>query len=113
MIEALALMRAHGLPMVPTFVPFTPWTARENYLDLLRAVRDLDLMDSVAPIQLAIRLLIPAGSKLLEIADLNAGPFDSAALSYRWEHADPEMDRLCSDLLTLDSGGRPARRFAE
>jgi radical SAM superfamily enzyme YgiQ (UPF0313 family) len=100
-IEALASMRAHGLPMVPTFVPFTPWTARENYLDLLRAVRDLDLIASVAPIQLAIRLLIPAGSKLLEIADLNAGPFDSAALSYRWDHADPEMDRLCSDLLTL------------
>jgi hypothetical protein len=87
--------------MVPTFVPFTPWTARENYLDLLRAVRDLELIDNVAPIQLAIRLLIPAGSKLLEIADLNVGPFDSAALSYRWQHPDPEMDRLCADLLTL------------
>jgi radical SAM superfamily enzyme YgiQ (UPF0313 family) len=100
-IEALSLMRAHGLPMVPTFVPFTPWTAREDYLDLLRAIRDLDLISSVAPIQLAIRLLIPAGSRLLEIADLNAGLFDSAALSYGWAHADPEMDRLCSDLLTL------------
>jgi radical SAM superfamily enzyme YgiQ (UPF0313 family) len=100
-IEALSLMRAHGLPMVPTFVPFTPWTAREDYLDLLRGIRDLDLIASVAPIQLAIRLLIPAGSRLLEISDLNAGPFDSAALSYGWTHADPEMDRLCSDLLTL------------
>ena len=100
-VEALALMRAHGLPMIPTFVPFTPWTTRENYLDLLRAVRDLNLIGSVAPIQLAIRLLIPAGSKLLEIADLNAGPFDSAALSYSWTHADPEMDLLCSDLLKL------------
>ena len=100
-IEALALMRAHGLPMVPTFVPFTPWTTRENYLDLLRAIRDLELIGSVAPIQLAIRLLIPAGSKLLEIADLNPDPFDEAALSYGWRHTDPEMDRLCSDLLTL------------
>ncbi len=100
-IEALSLMRAHGLPMVPTFVPFTPWTTREDYLDLLRAIRDLDLIGSVAPIQLAIRLLIPAGSRLLEISDFNPGPFDSAALSYGWTHADPEMDRLCSDLLAL------------
>lgn len=99
--RALALMRAQGLPMIPTFVAFTPWTTREKYLDLLRAIRDLDLIASVPPIQLAIRLLIPAGSKLLEIADLQTGPFDSAALSYPWRHSDPGMDALCADLLTL------------
>ena len=97
-VRALALTRSHGLTMLPTFVPFTPWTTREAYLDLLRAVRDLDLIESVAPIQLAIRLLIPAGSKLLELDDLGAGPFDAAALSYRWKHADPEIDVLCADL---------------
>jgi len=100
-VEALGLTRAHGLTMVPTFVAFTPWTTREGYLDLLRAIRDLDLVGSVAPIQLAIRLLIPAGSKLLELADLEIGAFDPAALSWRWQHADPEMDRLCSDLQRL------------
>ncbi len=100
-VEALDLMRDHGLPMVPTFVPFTPWTSQEHYLDLLRAVRDLELIDAVAPIQLAIRLLIPVGSKLLEITDLNTGPYDHAALSWRWTHSDPEMDRLSSDLLKL------------
>ncbi len=40
-VEALELTRAHGLTMVPTFVSFTPWTTREGYLDLLRAIRDL------------------------------------------------------------------------
>ena len=58
-LRALELTRRVGLTMVPTFVAFTPWTTREGYLDLLRAVRDLDLTASVAPIQLAIRLLIP------------------------------------------------------
>jgi len=100
-VEALALTRAHGLTMVPTFVAFTPWTTREAYLDLLRAIRDLDLIESVPPIQLAIRLLIPAGSKLLELEELHAGAFDPAALSYRWQHPDPEMDRMCSDLQKL------------
>jgi radical SAM superfamily enzyme YgiQ (UPF0313 family) len=100
-VEALELTRIHGLTMVPTFVAFTPWTSREDYLDLLRTIRELDLIESVAPIQLAIRLLIPAGSKLLELEDLRVEPFDPAALSYRWQHPDPEMDRLCADLQQL------------
>jgi hypothetical protein len=86
---------------VPTFVAFTPWTSRADYLDLLRTIRELDLIENVAPIQLAIRLLIPAGSKLLDLADLNTEAFDPAALSYRWLHPDPEMDVLCSDLQRL------------
>jgi radical SAM superfamily enzyme YgiQ (UPF0313 family) len=100
-VEALELTRMHGLTLSPTFVAFTPWTTREGYLDLLRAIRDLDLIESVAPIQLAIRLLIPAGSKLLELKDLHLEPFDPAALSWRWQHPDPEMDLLCADLQKL------------
>lgn len=104
-VEALELTRANGLTLVPTFVAFTPWTSREDYLDLLRAIRDLDLIENVAPIQLAIRLLIPSGSKLLELEDLCVGPFDPAALSYRWRHPDPEMDQLCADLQKLAGQG--------
>jgi radical SAM superfamily enzyme YgiQ (UPF0313 family) len=97
-VRALELTRAQGLTMLPTFVPFTPWSTRDGYLELLRAVRDLDLVESVPPIQLAIRLLIPAGSRLLELDDLGAGEFDPAALSYRWKHPDAQMDLLCADL---------------
>jgi radical SAM superfamily enzyme YgiQ (UPF0313 family) len=97
-VRALELTRSHGLTMTPTFVAFTPWTTREGYLELLRTIRELDLIGNVPPIQLAIRLLIPAGSKLLELEDLVVEPFDAAALSYRWRHPDPEMDRLCADL---------------
>jgi radical SAM superfamily enzyme YgiQ (UPF0313 family) len=103
-LEAFELTRAHGLTMVPTFVSFTPWTSGEDYLDLLRTIRERDLIENVAPIQLAIRLLIPAGSKLLELGELKElklDPFDPAALSYRWQHPDPEMDLLCADLQKL------------
>jgi hypothetical protein len=96
--RALELMHGHGLTLMPTFVAFTPWTTRAAYRDLLRAVRDLYLVENVAPIQLAIRLLIPAGSRLLELPDLGAGAFDASAMSYRWSHPDPEMDMLCADL---------------
>jgi radical SAM superfamily enzyme YgiQ (UPF0313 family) len=97
-VQALELTRSYGLTMAPTFVAFTPWTTLEGYLELLRVIRDLDLIGNVAPIQLAIRLLIPAGSKLLELDDLAIEPFDPAALSYRWRHPDPSMDQLCADL---------------
>jgi hypothetical protein len=55
----------------------------------------------VAPIQLAIRLLIPAGSKLLESEEMRVAEFDPAALAWRWEHPDPEMDRLAFHLQNL------------
>jgi hypothetical protein len=59
---------------------------------------DLDLVDHVAPIQLAIRLLIPSGSKLCELSELreHLGEFDESALSYHWSHTDPSLDELCS-----------------
>ena len=59
-IECVRVFREVGLQMNPTFVIFSPWTSLESYLDLLHVIVDLDLVDNVAPIQYAIRLLIPA-----------------------------------------------------
>jgi hypothetical protein len=77
-------------------VAFTPWLTVEGYIDLLDTIADLGLIENVAAVQLAIRLLIPAGSRLLEISEVQRilGPFDQAALSYRWNHPDPRVDAL-------------------
>ncbi len=95
-LAVLDLMRDSGLPLQPTFVPFTPWTTPEGYLELLRVVASEGLADSVAPVQLAIRLLIPAGSRLLELDDIQRviAPYDARALMYPWRHPDPRMDAL-------------------
>ena len=97
-VKALELMRSIGLPMAPTFIPFTPWTTMESYRGFLRALADLNLAGQVGPIQLAIRLLIPEGSLLLELSEVREliGPFDPHALSYPWHNPDPAMDRLCA-----------------
>ena len=88
------LFREAGLALTPTFVAFTPWTTLRGYAELLSAIEELDLVEHVAPVQLAIRLLIPAGSRLLELQDIQqlVGRFDSAALAYPWKHADPRVD---------------------
>jgi radical SAM superfamily enzyme YgiQ (UPF0313 family) len=101
--EALQLMRATGLALSPTFIPFTPWTTLEGYRGFLRALVDLELADQVAPIQLAIRLLLPEGSLLLELPEMRARiqPFDTRALCYPWQNADGRMDVLCASIQEL------------
>jgi len=106
-VEAVALMREVGLMLSPTFVAFTPWTSLKGYRDLLRTVADLGLVENVAPVQWAIRLLIPAGSLLLPFVDTE--PFDAARLVYPWVHPEPAMDRLAlrvSKIVAADRGSR-------
>lgn len=96
-------MRSLGLTLTPTFVAFNPWITLEGYLDLLWLIAELDLVDHVAPIQYAIRLLITAQSPLLDLPSIKAlvHPFDQAALVYPWNHPDPNVDALQQDVITL------------
>ncbi len=111
-VEALSLARAAGLPLAPTFIPFTPWTTIESYRMFLRELAELELVDQVAPIQLAIRLLIPEGSLLLELAEIRdlVGTFDSRALCYPWRNSDPAVDALQASI--QDAIRRAERRGA-
>jgi len=98
--HAVALCRDTGLTLAPTFLPFTPWTTMESYIELLHAIDRLELVDHVAPIQLAIRLLIPQGSRMLELEDVRTlvGAFNPQSLSYPWCHPDPRVDALHAEL---------------
>ena len=94
------LFREEGLVLSPTFIPFHPWTTLEGYEDLLGTIMELDLAEHVSPVQLAIRLLVPEGSRLLALPEARAaiGEFDEGALSYRWVHPDPRVDELQRNL---------------
>jgi radical SAM superfamily enzyme YgiQ (UPF0313 family) len=102
-IDVVRGFRAVGLTLAPTFIPFTPWTTRQSHRELLELLVELDLVEHVAPIQLALRLLIPRGSPLLELSDVQrvVSGFDKAALLYRWKHPNPEIDRLAERALKL------------
>jgi len=111
-LKAVALCREIGLALQPTFVPFTPWTSLENYRELLALIRENDLIGNVAPIQLAIRLLIPAESRLLELAEVREllEPFDQAALIYRWKNADARVDDLSERVQGIVSRGEKMKQ---
>jgi radical SAM superfamily enzyme YgiQ (UPF0313 family) len=99
----LSLCRDAGLLLAPTFVPFTPWTTLAGYRAFLADLVRLGLVDQVAPIQAAIRLLIPPGSKLLELPEVQdfIGELDETKLSYTWRSPDPRLDQLQQDLELL------------
>jgi len=85
-----------GMTLHPTFVPFTPWTTMAGYLDLLTVLHDENLIENVAPVQLGIRLLIPEGSRTLELEDIRRAvmAFDAQSLVYPWKNQDARLDAL-------------------
>ena len=103
--RALDVCADTGLALQPTFVSFTPWTTRASYQDLLEVIADRDLISSVPSIQLAIRLLIPSRSRLLELPDIAriVSDFDLEKLVYPWKHSDPSMDELAARIFTIVS----------
>ncbi|HME13592.1 MAG TPA: radical SAM protein, partial [Candidatus Acidoferrum sp.] len=104
-LGVVKMFRELGMTLHPTFVPFSPWTTMENFIDLLQVIHDENLIENVAPIQFGIRLLIPAGSRLLELPEVQGlvGPFDAQSLVFPWRHSDPRMDALSADIQQIAS----------
>jgi hypothetical protein len=98
---AVHLCRDTAIALAPTFVAFTPWTTLEGYNELLQTLDELELVEQVAPIQLAIRLLITNNSSLLELPDIRAviTEFDPSSLTWPWRHPDSRVDALQQEVM--------------
>ncbi len=94
--RALSILNNIDLPVQPTWVPFTPWTTMEDYLDLLRWVRANGLTANIPPVQYSIRLLVPPNSALIENNETRKwfGPLKPEEFVHEWMHADERMDQL-------------------
>ena len=112
-VHAVELLRKTRIALAPTFVAFTPWTDLDGYRELLARLVALRLVESVPPVQLAIRLLVPRGSYLFRLPGFETlvGPFDPELLGYPWHHPDPRVDRLHGEVQALvercEAEGRP------
>lgn len=111
----VAHARSIGLAIAPTFVAFGPWTTLAGYARFLGTIAEWDLVDAVAPAQLGLRLLLPAGSPLVEVPAVAAciQGFDPGQLAHRWVHDDPRIDALQRDVMaTVGAQARRSRRDA-
>lgn len=96
----LELCSEVGLDIHPSWLPFTPWTTTSDLAEIFSFIDEFDLFEVTEPVQLAIRLLIPRGSLVLDIPGMSdaVGDYDEEALSYVWESSDPAVDDLQSRL---------------
>ena len=103
MERALELVREAGLALRPTWLPFTPWDTAEDFGALLAFVEQWGLVESVQPVQLALRLLVPSGSPLVDLikADGLLGEYDEAGLTYTWRNADPRVAQLQAEVASV------------
>ena len=114
--EVLAAMDAAGIVLHPTLVAFTPWTTLDDYIATVEVFRGHGLVAYVPPVQLAIRLLVPPHSALLDDPDSASwfGPLDREAFTHRWTHPDPRMDalfeRVASRVEAAEDGGEDPRQ---
>jgi radical SAM superfamily enzyme YgiQ (UPF0313 family) len=110
--EAFAICERSGVTLRPSLLPFTPWSTVSDYLELLAFIESRDLVMSVDPVQLAVRLLVPPGS-LLErdprmVPHLRA--FVPEKLSHAWVHPDPRVDALADRVSALVSAAADAEQ---
>jgi hypothetical protein len=94
--RAVTILRAAGIEVRPSWLPFTPWTTRDDLVALLDFVYQHDLVGSIDPVQYSVRLLLPEGSLLLDDPELTTfvGPWDAERSTFTWVHPDPEIDAL-------------------
>lgn len=100
-VAALALLRDNGVEVRPSLMPFTPWTDRGSLIDLIEFLFDHDLLQSMDPVQLSIRLLVPLDSLVLTDSGTEFGRWNSELLSYEWANKDPVIDQLQTELATI------------
>jgi radical SAM superfamily enzyme YgiQ (UPF0313 family) len=103
-LEAFRIVRAAGITLRPSLLPFTPWSTLEDYGELLDFLEAEDLIEAVDPVQLAVRLLIPSRSLLLAHPAMLPYLDDAAeakSLSRAWTHPDRRMDVLHREVTSL------------
>lgn len=103
MTRAVEVMRAVGIHVRPTWLPFMPWTRTDHVVELVSFLDANDLNGATDPVQLAIKLLIPGGSLLEDhpavVPHLSA--YDPRALTWDWTFSDPGAERLQKELESI------------
>ncbi len=113
--RVVANLQSLGIALQPTFIPFHPWTTIHEYQELLQSIAELQLVPAVPPVQLAIRLLLPRGSHLLTLPEIQAHlqHFDIQRLSYQWQNPHPEVEAMYAEILQVvqSSSGCQSQRI--
>ena len=98
--DAIELSKKYNVDIRPTWMPFTPWTRLEDLHNIIELIENYELRDTVDPIQLTIKLLIPKHSLIINRPEIKEylGRYDAESFSYFWSYEDPKVDDLQKSL---------------
>jgi len=103
---ALRLVRAAGIDLRPTLLPYTPWAGLRDVAELFDFAVRHDLIEQIDPVQYTLRLLIPPGSAVLDGDEPRPwlGRFEPDQFGWSWTHPDPRVDELWRASAALAKG---------
>lgn len=104
---AVDVVRRAGIEIRPSWLPFTPWTTTGDLRSIFSFLDTNDLFESVDPVQMSIRLLVPEGSLVMDIEGIGSymTDYDPEALTYGWESPDPAVDQVQREISNLAEEG--------
>jgi hypothetical protein len=93
---ALREVRAAGIDLRPTLLPYTPWSELRDLPALFDFAVKHDLVDGIDPVQYTLRLLIPPGSAILDGDEPRPWlrKLEPEQFGWSWTHPDPRVDEL-------------------
>ena len=83
-------------------MPFSPWTEQNDLISIIKLIENYKLRETVDPIQLTIKLLIPKNSLILKRPEMKEYllNYDPASFSYAWKYKFPNIDNIQNELFT-------------
>ena len=100
--KAVELSLENNIDIRPTWMPFSPWTEQNDLISIIKLIENYKLRETVDPIQLTIKLLIPKNSLILKRPEMeeNLLNYDPASFSYAWKYKFPNIDNIQNELFT-------------
>ncbi len=94
--KATDISLLNNMDLRPTWMPFTPWTEIEDLHNIISFIEKYQLRETVDPIQLTIKLLIPKNSLILNSQEIQKyiGHYDQESFSHLWSYKNPQVAEL-------------------
>jgi len=96
LFKSISIAKEHSIDIRPTWMPFTPWTDPVDLVNIVSLIEDYELRETVDPIQLTIKLLVPKGSLMLKSQEFKKymGKYDKDSFTYSWHYERRNVEYL-------------------
>ena len=94
--NSIEISQEFGIDIRPTWMPFSPWTELKDLSNIVELIEGYQLRETVDPIQLTIKLLIPKHSLIIQRPEIKKylGNYEKESLSFQWKYENIDAEKL-------------------